>query len=170
MAQPSQKDVALWDRLHAASAALREAGRDDLANAVDEILVPNGWGRLRRSDPGAGDGAGNFAIYTSPTRHEHILTSARAAGDKLVDRVNEGLRLFLTGEFIPEKPKRAPRGSGARGVNINVRPSETLRLRAKERCEQIAPELGWKPTVSGVALAYLLRIYPLPSIDGLERQ
>lgn len=165
MTQPSQKDAALRSRLRAASEALREAGLDDLAGAVDEVLAPNGWGRLRRSDPAASSSAGNFAIYTNPRYHEHILTSATAVGDSLADRVNEGFRLFLTGEFTPEKLKRAPRGTSSGGVNINVRASESLRAQAKKRCEQIASELGWKPTVSGVALSYLLRLYPLPSAD-----
>ncbi|WP_328889132.1 hypothetical protein [Streptomyces sp. NBC_00316] len=42
---------------------------------------------------------------------------------------------------------------------LNVRADEHLRDRAATECERLAGVLGWRPSVSGVAKAYLKSIY-----------
>ncbi|MEU9012026.1 hypothetical protein AB0D12_20055 [Streptomyces sp. NPDC048479] len=165
MAQHSHKSMNLRDRLAAASSKLHEIGSHDLADAVDEVLAPNACGKLRTSDPAAKRSARNFPMKTTVPERAHIKASAAAVGDELVDRVSEGLRLFVSGEFVPEKPMRASKGTGKAPANLNLRANEQLCSRASARCEEVAAELGWTPTVSGVALAYLKRLYPLPDTD-----
>lgn len=159
MGAESSKGVALREELAAASARLRDVGSPQLASAVDAILAPGAWGLLRNSDPTSDSGPRNFPIATTHAEKNQIKASAAAAGDPLVDRVNEGLRLFLSGEFLPEKPIRAARGTAAAPAVLNVRADEHLRDRAATECERLAGVLGWRPSVSGVAKAYLRSIY-----------
>ena len=144
------KDTNLRPRLTAASSKLREINEPDLADAIDTVLAPNGWGRLRRSDPSVNDSLDrNMAMRMPSDWREQIKARAQAAGNKLADDVNEGLQTYLAGKFEPVAPGRAPQGVGEM-VNLNVRAKDALR-------EAVAEQGDHSPAL--VASAYLMSKY-----------
>lgn len=149
------------DQLTEAAATLRAANRPDLADAVDYVLTPDGWGFVNRLMWGRKESAtGNMPIRVDPSVRDHLkASSANLTGD-----VNEGFEKFLAGEWVPDKPEPAGPGSAVKVV-LNVRPDEALSTQVKERCEQLRSdgELGWKPYASTVALAYLVHKHGLPA-------
>ncbi|MFB9558585.1 hypothetical protein, partial [Streptomyces roseoviridis] len=61
---PSKKDTQLVADLRAASKRLTEAGAPELALAVDEVLAPNGWSRLRHAtDTTTDEKTPNFPVH-----------------------------------------------------------------------------------------------------------
>jgi hypothetical protein len=177
------KDTNLRPRLTAAATVLREmsevdledtaklreikqADLADLAEAIDSILVPNGWGRLRRSEPSASDSLHrNMGIYMPREWRTQIQERAQKEHDKqwreqvqepgakkrsIKDDINEGFELYLAGKFDPVAPERRPRGSADDMVNLNARPKDDLR-KAIEQQGDHAPAL--------VAGAYLMSKY-----------
>ncbi|MDK0525035.1 hypothetical protein [Streptomyces sp. ML-6] len=145
------KNTDLRPRLTAAATKLRTLGEPDLAEAIDTVLAPNGWGLLRRSDPVAAASLHrNLAMRMTAEWREQIKTRAEAAGDKLVEEVNEGLQKYLDGKFVPVAPGRSPYGSGTEMVNLNVRATDSLR-------EQVAERGDHSPAL--VASAYLMSKY-----------
>ncbi|MEU0837105.1 hypothetical protein [Streptomyces sp. NPDC005969] len=142
------KDTTLRPRLTAAATKLREINEPDLADAIDTVLAPNGWGRLRRSEPSVSDSLDrNMAMRMPSDWREQI--KARASGNKLANLVNEGLQAYLDGKFEPVAPPRAPRGVGEM-VNLNVRAKDALR-------EAVAEQGDHSPAL--VAAAYLMSKY-----------
>lgn len=157
------KDREHHQNLIEAARVLRDHGRDQLADSVDHVLSPQGWGmlgRLRADDKG-GSLPDNLPIGMQRAVKEHIKAAAAAAGDDLTGVVEEGLTAFVDGTFRPGKPRRGAFGSGDR-VNLNLRPNAEVRARAEAVAEELAEELGWKPAVSTLALLWLLERYPLP--------
>jgi len=145
------KDTNLRPRLTAASSKLREMNEPDLADAIDIVLAPNGWGRLRRSDPTTSDSLDrNMAMRMPSEWREQIKARAQAAGNRLADDVNEGLQTYLDGKFEPIAPGRNPHGSAAEMVNLNVRAKDALR-------EAIAEQGDHAPALVGAA--YLMSKY-----------
>ncbi|TXS68912.1 hypothetical protein EAO76_26465 [Streptomyces sp. sk2.1] len=145
------KDTDLRSRLTAAATKLRKVNEPDLADAIDTVLAPNGWGRLRRSDPATSNSLDrNMAMRMPAEWREQIKTRAEAAGDKLAKEVNEGLQKYLDGKFVPVAPGRSPYGSGTEMPNLNVRAMDSLR-------EQVAERGDHSPAL--VASAYLMSKY-----------
>ncbi|MEV6165789.1 hypothetical protein AB0L71_28520 [Streptomyces sp. NPDC052052] len=145
-------------RLAAASAKLTEAGSPDLAAAVDEVLAPNGWGLLRRTEENA-DTNPNLAIFMNKEIRESLKAKAEAKGTTLTADVTEAFRKFVAGEFVPDAPIRSRRNSGAEKGNLNVRPDADLLQQVKDLAEQKSAEYGWTVTPARVASAYLMRKY-----------
>lgn len=145
------KDTNLRPRLTAASSKLREMNEPDLADAIDIVLAPNGWGRLRRSDPTTSDSLDrNMAMRMPSEWREQIKARAQASGNRLADDVNEGLQTYLDGKFEPIAPGRNPHGSATEMVNLNVRAKDALR-------EAIAEQGDHAPALVGAA--YLMSKY-----------
>ncbi|WP_327259943.1 hypothetical protein [Streptomyces sp. NBC_01240] len=145
------KDTNLRPRLTAAATKLREINEPDLADAIDTVLAPNGWGRLRRSDPAVSDSLDrNMAMRMPSDWREQIKARAQAAGNKLADDVNEGFQLYLDGKFNPVAPGRSPYGSAGEMVNLNVRAKDALR-------EAVTQQGDYSPAL--VAAAYLMSKY-----------
>lgn len=141
-------------RLAAGAAKLRQAGADDEANAIDEILAPSGWGLLRRAEAAANPeraGERNLAIPLPKDIRDEIKARAAANGDVITRVVNEGFEKYLAGKFTPKQPQRSAWGSGEVKANLNVRPSGELR----DRVEQEGP------LALHVAGAYLMHKYGL---------
>jgi hypothetical protein len=159
-------------RLTVAADRLRRDGEDDLASAVDAVLAPRGW-ELLRPDPGPEDRNPNMSLFMPKDLKDALMAAAEEAremaargeipaGDpagNLTDDVDRGFRLFLSGKFTPTPPVRSKRGSNIPKTNLNVRPSGALRDEAAELAEAKSAELGWKLSVSRVAIAYLLHRY-----------
>lgn len=159
---PYSKHVHLRTQMERAVERLREIGSHDLADAVEEALSPNGWGLLRSSSPGGDRAAPNMPVRMDARIREHVKKAVMKDGTTVTAKVNEGLRLFIDGKFMPEKPERAPRGGGGEGGNLNTRPDPHLKKRADEIGEMMSGAQGWKIRASAVARAYLLELYPPP--------
>jgi hypothetical protein len=162
----ARKDNQIRQRLTEAAATLRKTGSTDLAEAVDLILAPQGWGILRRSDPQAGDAADslppNLPIRIAATDRDRIRAAQEKAGASIVADATEGLNAFIEGRFSPEQPARSVRGSGEEKVVINVRVDLEMRRRAEQAAEDRADELGWKPRPMHIIREWLIHQYPAP--------
>lgn len=158
------RDTSLRSQLTAAAARLREVDSPDLAEAVELVLAPTGWGRLRRSAPSvSGSGAGeelapNLPIYMPKTLRDEIKAGvAKAPGNvTLSSEAEKALKAFVAGEFVPGKPERAARGTGGEKVNLNVRVDAELRKQAEDFGADNAAEFGWAPRASHVIAAWLI--------------
>lgn len=152
----------LRDDLTAAAARLREVGSGDLATAIDTVLAPGGWTKLRAAKLPEGESATqpNVAVRMLETERDQIRDAADESGDILTHLVEAGFRDFLAGDFEPRVRNR-PRGvhaaAGAgKEVSLNVTPNSELVGRVKAYCEQLNKE-GRRPklTASTVARAAL---------------
>lgn len=154
------KDSELRPRLTAAATVLREmsevdledtaklreikqADLADLADAIDSILVPNGYGRLRRSDPTTNESLDrNLGIYMPREWRTQIQERAKKEYDRqwraqvpepgakkrsIKDDMNEGFEKYLAGEFEPIADKLSPHGSADDTAMLNARPRNDLR-------------------------------------------
>lgn len=177
------KDTNLRPRLTAASSLLhkvsdpnlddaaklreiKQADLADLAEAIDSILVPNGWGRLRRSDPTTSKSLDrNMGIYMPIEWRTQIQERAKKEHDRqwraqaqepgakkrsIKDDINEGFEKYLAGEFEPIASKLSPHGSAGDSGMLNARPRDDLR-------EAVAKKGVHAPAL--VAGSYLMSLY-----------
>lgn len=165
MAQrPTAKDIALRDTVRAAVTKLHEVGEPDLADAVDTLLTPNGWavlGRLRSGEGGT-NLPRNKSMWLEVALKQRVLAGAEAEGRDVVSIASEGLEKFLAGQFVPEQPARATRGSAPTKTSLTPRIPDDLWDSATAYGEAHAEELGWTPVASQVVVAYFAQLYPEP--------
>lgn len=156
----------LRDDLTAAAVKLREVGSDNLAAAVDTVLAPGGWTRLRAAPLPEGESAAqpNLPVRMLVTERDAIKAAAEAAGDILTRVVESGFEEFLAGGFDPRVRNR-PRGTHAtagesKSTSLNLSPNGDLVKRVEARCTELN-EQGRKPklAVSAVARAVLQARY-----------
>ncbi|MFD7980161.1 hypothetical protein [Streptomyces sp. NPDC059071] len=166
---PSKKDTQLVADLRAASARLTEAGAPDLAAAVDEVLAPDGWSRLRHALQ-TGTGAPNVPVHMPLVLRDAIQTAAKAAGDSLATVLAEGLEEFIAGRFSPAaNAHRARRNTGLETGNLNVRIDAGLKDRFQTAAADRADELGYKPALGHIAKAWLIEKYDIPAVEKLAQ-
>ena len=165
---PSKKDTLLAD-LRAASKRLTEVGAPELAAAVDEVLAPGGWGRLRNATDTTTDAATpNVGIHMPLVVRAAIQKAAQDAKNKIKNDVAEGLEAFITGTFSPAaNAHRARRNTGLETGNLNVRVDADLKARFQAAVEQRESELGYKPALSHVAKAWLIQKYGIAPAEKL---
>ncbi|WP_158995303.1 hypothetical protein [Streptomyces sp. QHH-9511] len=160
---PSKKDTQLLANLRAASTRLTEVGAPELAAAVDEVLTPGGWGRLRHATE-AGTAAPNVPIHM-PLVLRAAIQNASASVPK---DVAEGLEAFIAGTFSPAAgAHRARRNTGLETGNLNVRVDADLRARFLDAVEARESELGYRPALSHVAKAWLIEKYDIAPVEKL---
>lgn len=160
----------LRTQLAHAAARLREVDSPDLAEAVEEVLKPTGWGLLRRSSPEvSGSGHADRLPPNLPVRmpkavREEIKRNVAAAqaakpGVKitLATEAERALEAFLAGEFAPEQPQRLPRGAKVEWANLNVRVDAELRQRAEDFGADNAAEFGFAPRASHIISSWLIQ-------------
>lgn len=129
--------------------------RAEYAQAVDEVLA---------GEPGQVKeplGNPNLALWISKEMKDAIVAACREEGGNLTDDVDRGFRLFVAGKFTPKPPIRSKRGANVEKANLNVRPSGAFREQVEELLEAKSAKLGWKVTVSRVAVSYLLERYDI---------
>ncbi|MFF7335482.1 hypothetical protein [Streptomyces sp. NPDC008150] len=132
------KDAELRTHLAGAARRLRkldptssDADIQAEASAIDLVLAPNGWSRLRREDPNLGT---NVPIGMDRALRAAIETAVAAdpAVRSITAAVNDGFAAVLAGHFTP------PEGAGlgitiTDRVNLNVRPDPELTAQVKAR-------------------------------------
>ncbi|MEU9998048.1 hypothetical protein [Streptomyces sp. NPDC050848] len=160
---PSKKDTELVTNLRAASKRLVDAGAPELAAAVEEVIAPGGWSRLRRATE---DGAG------SPNVPIHMplvtRTAIQNASSSVPKDVAEGLEAFIAGTFSPAAgAHRARRNTGLETGNLNVRVDADLKARFLEAVDTRESELGYRPALSHVAKAWLIEKYDIAPAEKL---
>lgn len=155
-------DQAHRDNLVAAAHTLREVGKPELADSVDYVLSPMGAGfvgRLRVDRLDSGDKLPSLPMKMPRSDRELIKRRAKAVGDSLSAEVAEAFRQYLDGDFVPQLPERAPRGSGDQMVNLNVRPDDSdLFAQVDARCAE-RRAAGERIYTSNVAADWLYRKY-----------
>lgn len=167
------RDTSLRAKLTAAAARLREVDSPELAEAVEVVLAPTGWGRLRRSAlEVSGSGVEldpNLPINMLESVRDEIKRNVAAAakanpvaGISITVEAQRALEAFLAGEFVPDKPERSPRGTGQKKVNLNVRVNADLRKRAEDYGADNAAEFGWAPRASHIISSWLIARYTKP--------
>jgi hypothetical protein len=130
---------------------IKQADLADFAEAIDSILVPNGWGRLRRSDPTTSESVNrNMGVRMPREWRTQIQERAKKAGNGIKDDMNEGFEKYLAGEFEPIAPKLSPHGASDDMVLLNARPKDDLRTAIDQQGDH---------TPALVAGAYLMSKY-----------
>ncbi|MFK8851279.1 hypothetical protein [Streptomyces sp. Ac-502] len=159
-----KKDDDLLRRLSRASAHLRDTGAPDLADAVDEMCAPTGWGKLRRAIEAASPLPRNVAVYMPREERDHLRQAAADRNLVLTEEAHEGLRRFLAGEFTPVNLGRGPYTGDTVLSNLNLRLDPDLRSRADAHGKQLKEtgELDWTPKAVHVVRQYLLQRMPMP--------
>jgi hypothetical protein len=174
--RPTSKDLRNKELLLKAAADLRERGKDDMAGAIDHVLSPSGWPMLGRllSAEGSSTANENMSIYMSEVFAKHVKDAVQEDQDDdvatVTDAVNKGLRLFLAGQFTPDRRAATRRSTGEAKTVLNVRPDNELRAAAQDRLRtpELVELLGAEIAVPALVRDYLMRTYPLPE-DGARR-
>lgn len=162
-----EKDEQAVALVREAANTLRQEGRTDLADAVDSTLSVDHLALLKRAAwSAAKEGVTNLPMYMGEAERAHIKDSIDAQrrtnpdAPNLEGRAVEALNKFLAGQFTPTRP---PRGVPGKKVNLNSAIDEALRDRANAHGEDLADELGWKPSAAQVVRSYLLDVcFPMP--------
>ncbi|MCX4571552.1 hypothetical protein OOK48_35110 [Streptomyces viridodiastaticus] len=174
------------EQLKEAAAFLRDGGKEPQASAVEYLLSPEGTAfvnRLRierlRQETAEGKYGQNLSIAMPFAVRKDIKTNvARAAAEaqrkekelaaaedrepkkvsvSIPAEAERALEAFLAGKFVPEKPKRAARGSAEKTVNLNVRVDPKLRQRAEDFGADHAAQFGFAPRASHVIASWLIQ-------------
>lgn len=154
-----------------AAAFLRAEGKDQHADTVEFVLTPEGRtfvNRLRvqrlREEEAEGKYGQNLAIAMPLLVREDIKANvAQAARENPGEKVTvsteaaKALEAFLAGEFVPERPQRAARGTAEKTGNLNVRVDPDLRQRAEDFGADNAARFGWAPRASHVIASWLVQ-------------
>ena len=164
---------ALRTRLTAAADQLRADGHPVFADSIDEVLAPNGWGKLRRSDPSASTGNDSLGLRM-PASIRDAIKERNAAANKRLPKgsetqtitadANEGLRHFVDGRMEPWELARGdawvegfPMGEM---VNLNLRPDPALKAQADALLgPDHKEEWGWDMRASHVVIGWLMHKY-----------
>ncbi|THA29159.1 hypothetical protein E6R18_24930 [Streptomyces sp. A1277] len=134
---PTNRD--LRAQLAAASTRLREVDSPDLADAVDEVLTPRGWAALRATESIR---ANNLSIFLTAIDRDRITSGAKSARTTISDAVNAGFRKVIAGEYTPQQPETARKGTAKNKVNLNVTPSLALRERVEAKTGMLAAHVA----------------------------
>jgi hypothetical protein len=148
---PKKDDPLLRDRAHAAAAKLREIGENDLAETVDILIASHRWATVP-------SGGSTLTVWLDRGLKKRV----QEGGRPVPYVVAEGLAKFMAGEFIPEPMARAAYGSGGK-TSLTFRADADVWLKATEYGAAHAEELGWMPSASQVAAAYMAHLYPEPA-------
>lgn len=157
----ASKNEQLLTDLRATADHLRSTDKPTLADTVEDLLAPGGWGRLRRAVE-ADTTAKNFNISIDKAAHVRYQAASEAAGSNLSADVVEGLRAFIDGDFSPANYPRRSAGSGS-STYLNARLADDLRSDFEGAVEARANELGFKTTIGHVVKAYLAHKYAQPA-------
>lgn len=157
------------DQLTAVAQHLRTEGKTEWADTVDFVTTPEGRlfvNRLRvdrlRTAEAAGEFGQNLAIMMPLRVREEIKASVaqvqrETPGGKVTasSEAAKALEAFVAGSFIPERPKRAARGTAEKTGNLNVRVDPEMRQRAEDFGADHADRFGWAPRASHIIAAWL---------------
>lgn len=152
-------------RLTAAADKLTRDGEPELSDAVQAVLAPRGWELLKNLPATGTSEEPNLAMWMNKSIKDAVQSRSLSAGEGLRDVVEEGLRRFVAGKFVPEKPLRSARGSATAKVNLNTRVTKTLLDQVAELCPARSEELGWRVTPGLVAMSWLYSEYGITDDD-----
>lgn len=147
-------------RMTVAVDRLKDRGDADLAEALEVVLAPGGWRKLR-SPSSVGGGNDNYALYMATSVKNWLEDAARetdperAPGTVLAEVVNEGWEKFLTGDFQPAPLARAPRGKAPEKENLNLRPDTAL----GKKVEEASKQRGLRMSAGQIGMSYLYDQY-----------
>ncbi|MFF8910550.1 hypothetical protein [Streptomyces olivaceoviridis] len=134
---------------------LREHGKDEWADALESVLAPGGWTHLRESE---GAFTENVPLTIRRSLRDALEEAAAKARKKrsLSAIVTEGVQRVLEGAWTPPRPAgRTAMASGDSRAVLNVTVDHELLEQLRGRLGSLGSQLGYKVTVSGIAIAYL---------------
>ncbi|MFC7794557.1 hypothetical protein [Streptomyces cinereoruber] len=154
---PTKSEKLLAD-LQAASKHLRDTDAPALADTVDSLLAPKGWGQLRRAVE-AENTPPSTSFSIGKTLKVRYQQASKTAGSNLTDDATEGLEKLIAGEFSPASYPRRQAGSGEE-THLNVRIPADLKAEAAQVAKQT-----YGTTLGHVVKAYLAHKYPAPPAE-----
>lgn len=146
----------LRSRLKKASAQLKTDGHPELSAAVDAVLAPGGWSKLR-AKPGAAS-TSNLPLHMPAPLRDALKAAADQMDVSLSALVTEGFRAAVAGAWTPPPaPARSSRGSaeGQSKVNLNVRVDDAARSAMEEALPRLAAGTDGRVSLTSIAIAWL---------------
>lgn len=142
-------------RLKQASAQLKTDGHLELSAAVDAVLAPGGWSKLR-ADVGTSS-ASNLPLFMTESLRAALKEAADHRDVSLGALVTEGFVAVVEGRWEPPAPERAARGSqaGQRKVNLNVRVDDAARSRLEQALPRLKQNIDGRLSLTNIAIAWL---------------
>jgi hypothetical protein len=149
-----------------ALAVLRSAGHSDLATSVQHILDY----AKERAEQGVSKRMTDTALdrtrtlRVTPEFRDHVYAGAAEDGTTVAEIIVQNLQEFVSGEWAPPAPRRAPRGSNLTKVAISVRIPEELWAAASAlgKDPQAIAQRGYRLTAESVAVTALYERFGEP--------
>lgn len=143
------------ERLKNAATVLRADGHDEEARDVEAVLAPGAWSWLRETES-TKDGLSPLALTLDRRLKNALAAAAEDMGAVPSTVVVEGYRAFLAGEFVPPRIV-AVRGKGTYDkTTMTVTVPKELRAQVSAMIPQVVDEVGYRVTLSSIALEWLL--------------
>lgn len=150
----------LRSRAKKAAAQLRADGHPEHAAAVDALLAPGGWTKLRATagDPDSPEPAKTvpFPVYMPKILRTAVYEAAEAKNvASLGVLISEGFRAAAEGRWTPPEEAWTP-PVGEQRVNLNVRIDPEARKALEAALPGLMERVGRKMSVTSVAIDWLL--------------
>jgi hypothetical protein len=141
------------EELRTAAAYLKEYGKHDYAHAVESLLEPDGWKRLRDSlDQGE---KSPLSITMGSELQAAIKDAAEEFGAPLRALAEQGYRKVLAGEWLPERPTRRKPSASSRKSVLQIQVDAALRREVQGQLPRLAAEAGYRVTESGIVVGWI---------------
>lgn len=141
------------ERLKAAAAKLRTYGEEEDALAIDAVLAPGGWTRLRETEASKSETA-PLPLTMDRRLKAALMKAADERGAMPSDVVADGYRAFLEGRFVPPRVQRG--GAGYSKTTLTVTVPQGLRDEVRDRIPAVQDEAGYRITLSSIAIEWLM--------------
>ncbi|MER8002999.1 hypothetical protein [Streptomyces sp. NPDC095613] len=134
----------------------------DEAAAIEELLAPGGWTKLRREQPDTAAASKNLAIMMGDAVRDHIDKALKAAGESRGLVADEALEAYIDGTFHPVQPGL---NFGSRRVALNVPLDPELHSAATEKIQREKGPRGYRPSLGMIVAAWILQKYPMDAAE-----
>lgn len=163
----SRPDQHTADQIKKGAGVLRAAGEKDCADIIEGLLTPVGAAFIQRFH--ADRPRVNLSMNITDLEVDHYRAAARASGDGLSALADQGLYLFVEGEFRPTGMlRRRVAGLGIGASSLTLKVDQGLRDQAVALLgdPEFTAGLPWNPEYVGTVVhAYLQEQFPL--VEGI---
>jgi hypothetical protein len=132
-----------------AAQQLREAGHNDSAEVVDEVLA-GGWKQVIDVS-----GTTNLALTMSQRLKDDLKAASGKFSASLSTTAEGGFRAVLEGTWVPPQVIQTRYGSQDERTVLNVRVDKELVDRVRPLLPRLSEQVGYRVTASNIAISWL---------------